>query len=65
MMATYWTNFAKYGDPNGENVPTWAEFTEKNPSVLYLEGTPKNGPVPNLDKLQLMEEYFEYRRKTN
>jgi len=64
MMGTYWTNFAKYGDPNGENLPVWPEFTEDNPSVIYLKSTPEAGPVPNLDKLQLMEEYFKYRRES-
>jgi para-nitrobenzyl esterase len=64
MMGTYWTNFAKYGNPNGENLPVWPEFTEENPTVMYLKSTPESGPVPNLDKLQLMEEYFKYRRES-
>jgi para-nitrobenzyl esterase len=64
MMGTYWTNFAKYGDPNGENLPVWPEFTEENPSVMYLKSAPEAGPVPNLDKLELMEEYFKYRRES-
>jgi len=64
MMGTYWTNFAKYGDPNGENLPAWPEFIEDSPSVMYLKSTPEAGPVPNLDKLELMEEYFKYRRES-
>jgi|WetSurMetagenome_2_1015567.scaffolds.fasta_scaffold00772_6 para-nitrobenzyl esterase len=62
LMATYWTNFAKYGDPNGKNLPLWSEFKEKNSSVMYLNSNSKQGPVPNLDKLELMEQYFKYRR---
>jgi para-nitrobenzyl esterase len=64
LMATYWTNFAKFGDPNGKDLPAWPEFNEKNPSVMYLSYPPKSGPVPNLDKLELMEEYFKYRRES-
>jgi para-nitrobenzyl esterase len=64
LMATYWTNFAKYGDPNGKELPSWPEFSEKNPSVMYLNNTPEQGPVPNLDKLELMEQYFKYRRES-
>jgi para-nitrobenzyl esterase len=68
MMGTFWTNFAKYGDPNGEKLPVWNEFTEENQSVMYFKNTaeqsPKAGPVPNLDKLELMEEYFKYRRES-
>ena len=63
MMATYWTNFAKYGDPNGENLPVWPEFREKNSSVMYLNSTSKQGQVPNLDNLELIEKYLKYRRE--
>jgi len=64
LMATYWTNFAKYGDPNGKNLPVWPKFKEKKSSVMYLNSNPKQGPVPNLDKLELMEQYFKYRRES-
>jgi para-nitrobenzyl esterase len=35
-MATYWTNFAKRGDPNGGGVPNWPAFSDANPVVMYL-----------------------------
>ena len=25
-MMTYWTNFAKTGDPNGQAVPNWPKY---------------------------------------
>jgi para-nitrobenzyl esterase len=61
-MARYWTNFAKNGDPNGEGLPQWPLFDEAKPSVMYLNNQPRTGPIPNLDKIQLMEEYFKWRR---
>jgi para-nitrobenzyl esterase len=63
MMAKYWTNFARNGNPNGEGLPEWPVFKENKQTVIYLNGTPKSGPVPNLDKLKLMEEYFSWKRK--
>ncbi len=33
-MVNYWTNFAKTGDPNGENVPRWDAFTAANPQTM-------------------------------
>lgn len=62
IMARYWTNFARNGDPNGEGLPHWPVFKEDEPTVLYLNGTPHTGPVPNLEKLRLMEEYFSWLR---
>jgi para-nitrobenzyl esterase len=65
MITDYWTNFAKYGDPNGKGLLVWPEFKAEKSKVMYLNSSPKVGPVPNLDKLELMEKYFKYRRETN
>lgn len=62
QMATYWTNFAKYGDPNGKDLPKWPVYNKKKSTVMYLNNSPKTDLVPNIDKLELMEEYFKYRR---
>ncbi|MCY1058210.1 carboxylesterase family protein [Nannocystis sp. SCPEA4] len=35
-MIRYWTNFARTGDPNGEQLPTWDRFTAATPNVLAL-----------------------------
>lgn len=62
-MGTYWTNFAKNGDPNGENVPEWPAFSTENPKVMYLTGpTPFVGAVPSAESLEVLDEYFEWRR---
>ena len=61
-MGTYWTNFAKYGDPNGEGVPEWPTFSDETPDVLYFQQTPKVGPVPSLESLKVLDKYFEWRR---
>ncbi len=62
LMATYWTNFAKFGDPNGEGVPQWPVFEEGEPTVMYLTGTPHTGPLPNREQLEAMDEYFAWKR---
>src|SRR5450631_1015221 len=36
MMRTYWTNFAKTGDPNGPGVPKWAAYDPKNAQTLHF-----------------------------
>jgi para-nitrobenzyl esterase len=63
IMGTYWTNFAKYGNPNGEGVPEWPAFSDENPDVMYLTGpTPFVGPVPSAGSLEVLDDYFEWRR---
>ena len=60
-MGTYWTNFAKYGDPNGEGVPEWPQFIESNPEVMYLDTSPHAGPVPSEASLKVLDAYFQWR----
>lgn len=61
-MATYWTNFAKKGNPNGEGLPPWPVFKDREPAVMYLDSQPHAGPVPNVDKLTVLDEYYAWKR---
>lgn len=61
-MITYWTNFAKYGDPNGKGEPNWPAFSAANPELMYFAGTPHVGPVPDAPGLNGLNAYFAWRR---
>lgn len=61
-MATYWVNFAKRGDPNGEGVPQWPAFSDGNPQVMHFNKTPRVGAVPSADSLRVLDDYFAWRR---
>ncbi len=37
IIVKYWTNFAKYGNPNGKGLPQWSEFSVSNPNALYFD----------------------------
>ena len=57
-MATYWTNFAKYSDPNGQGLPQWPAFSDANPVVMHFAKTPHAGTVPSADSLKVLDGYF-------
>ncbi|TCO10651.1 carboxylesterase/lipase family protein [Natronoflexus pectinivorans] len=62
IMGTYWTNFAKYGHPNGGGLPEWPKFTKENPNVMYLGPNAYLGPVPDEASLLVMDAYYKWRR---
>jgi para-nitrobenzyl esterase len=61
-MATYWTNFAKHGDPGGEGVPVWPAFSDANPVVMHFSQTAHTGSVPSAESLKILDAYFKWRR---
>jgi para-nitrobenzyl esterase len=61
-MATYWTNFARRGDPNGEGVPVWPAFSDATPVVMNFSQTPHTAPVPSAGSLKILDAYFNWRR---
>ncbi|MGV3706365.1 MAG: carboxylesterase/lipase family protein [Arcticibacter sp.] len=61
MIGTYWTNFAKTGNPNGNGVPEWPAFKGTSPQVMYLTAKPHVGPVPDEKSLNVLDSYFKWR----
>jgi para-nitrobenzyl esterase len=58
LMASYWTNFAKRGDPNGPDLPRWPEYKSTDGyQVMHFEGV-NSGPAP--DKHRNRYEFLEH-----
>ena len=57
-MASYWTNFAKSGNPNGVDLPNWPNFTPANETALLIGGNIAPGMVPDEADLQAIDRLY-------
>jgi para-nitrobenzyl esterase len=58
-MMSYWTNFARTGDPNGESLPRWPEFDRDTENVLLIdEADVRAAPVPNAAELGAIDRLY-------
>jgi para-nitrobenzyl esterase len=62
LMMSYWTNFAKTGDPNGAGLPSWPAFGKSEEPVMFFDANPSARPVPNKPQLEAFDEYYAWRR---
>jgi para-nitrobenzyl esterase len=54
-MSSYWVNFAKTGDPNGEGLPAWPAFSANNPEIIELGDEVKAAPLPYREQLLFLD----------
>src|SRR4051812_14674499 len=54
-MMTYWTNFAKNGDPNGGGQPNWPKYTPDGYAIIHLNSTITSGPDTTRDRYLFLE----------
>ncbi len=63
-VSSYWVNFANTGNPNGAGLPQWPAFEEPHAQVMNLNDPSKAIPVPHLRKLEALDGYYAWRRKS-
>ncbi len=61
-VSSYWVNFAKTGDPNAPGMPAWPAFSNAKPEAMNLNDPSKAIPLPNADKLKVLDGYYAWRR---
>jgi para-nitrobenzyl esterase len=62
-ISSYDVNFAKTGDPNGNGLPPWPAFTEKNEQVMVFDAAPSARTYPVLDEVRVLDGFFTDLRK--
>jgi para-nitrobenzyl esterase len=62
MMSSYWTNFARTGDPNGPGLPRWPAFHEHRQTLLRIKARPELG-TPEKARMELIDAWETEVRK--
>ncbi|MEE4185233.1 MAG: carboxylesterase family protein [Gammaproteobacteria bacterium] len=58
LLADYWTNFAKAGNPNGAGLPAWPAYTEANDTWMDLGVKPAPLPGFRADDMDYWESVY-------
>ncbi len=56
-MMSYWTNFARSGNPNGPGLPAWPAFQGGGSEVMILSNDPAAAPNPDFLRFQFIDGY--------
>ena len=60
QIMSYWVNFARTGNPNGEGLPEWHIYENDKNSVMYLNGLgSKAGVMPHKERMDFLTKFFE------
>ncbi|MEQ1864603.1 MAG: carboxylesterase family protein [Micropepsaceae bacterium] len=62
IIPTYWTNFAKTGNPNGTGLPQWPDFRTSRDQVMVLGDTTGPQTIPRADALERIDSVYATAR---
>jgi para-nitrobenzyl esterase len=63
QMMTYWTNFARSGDPNARGIPAWPRYdTPGGRKILHLDTAIRSGADPRQPRYEFLDAYTAQRR---
>lgn len=59
LLSSYWVNFVRTGNPNGENLPDWPAFETKSNLTMIIDTVSHSEPLPTLPQIQFWENYYQ------
>ncbi len=66
LMATWWTNFAKAGDPNGAGVPNWPPWrTDGTGQVMVIDASPAAEVDQDRARFEFLDRVETREHRTN
>ena len=64
-MSDYWTQFAKFGDPNGLGLYRWPAFAGQNGNILHLGNPITVGGLANIERLRVFDSVYTNIRNSS
>lgn len=61
VMESYFANFIKKGDPNGQGLPIWYVFQSSIPKVMVLDVNSHSERERNLERYKLLDSFNEVK----
>jgi para-nitrobenzyl esterase len=58
LMQTFWTNFAKTGDPNGGALPRWPKYSSPDWQVMHLSPDPGAAPDQHRERYLFLQQVW-------
>jgi para-nitrobenzyl esterase len=55
LMMSYWTNFAKTGNPNQQGLPEWPKYNKDGRQRMYFDKAPAARPTDNVRKCEFWD----------
>jgi para-nitrobenzyl esterase len=54
IMSSYWANFVKTGNPNGDHLPEWKAYNTKDRNIMIFGNTPHSASLTDYKQLDFL-----------
>jgi len=58
-VSGYWLNFARTGNPNGDNLPVWPVFEGREGASMHLSASPEAGKPTRRERFAVLDDYYK------